>query len=131
MGDEKLMTGRWVQVGPLEIKSLIIQVGQEEVASADENGVITYAEGYNPEKVMAVIAQCGVHLLKGLNKEQEVGCIYGLALVLTEDNSAIITAARSADKEPEPRRGYEPRSEMGGGGSQRMPTVPGGYYGVD
>lgn len=47
----------------MERKALQVSNSGIEIASADEHGKITYAEGYDAEKVMEVIVQWGVTLL--------------------------------------------------------------------
>lgn len=42
------------------IKALVIEEEGKEIVSADENGVITYAEGYDAEKVMETLVKWGV-----------------------------------------------------------------------
>lgn len=65
-----------------EVKSLIIEVDGVNIATADEQGVVTYADGYDAATVVDAIAQLGVHLLETMPVGE--GSRYGIWLRVEE-----------------------------------------------
>lgn len=61
-----------------EVKSLIVEVNGVNIATADEQGVVTYADGCDAANVVDAIAQHGVHLLKTMPAGE--GSRYGIWL---------------------------------------------------
>jgi hypothetical protein len=64
--------------------ALVVQQGGIDIATADESGIIAYAEGHSAESVMTALASAGVDLLSRMLPS--ANCVsYGLVLDVGHD----------------------------------------------